>query len=91
MRWLSMLLSGWKWVLGAFAGAAVLFYRWRSQVNKAKADRAKDRVTYLETKQDMQKDMARTQEAVKKRHKREREKLQERRRRGERGGGLGDW
>lgn len=91
MSILSKLLSGWKWVLGALAGFAIVFYRWRADRNAEKALQAQNRVRYMEAKETRDVQLQRRMKETQQQHEKEREDLRERRREGKRGGGLGKW
>lgn len=84
-------LGYWKLTLAGMAMVAALFYRWRSNVNAGKALRAQHRIRYLEAKEVRQVRVEQKMEAVAEKHKKEREELEQRRREGKRGGGLGKW
>lgn len=88
---LTRLLGGWRWVLGAAAGIAVLFYRWRANHNARKAAKAEDKLRYMEAKESRDVRLEKEMEVRQEIHKKERENLRKRRREGKRGGGLGKW
>lgn len=86
------LFKGWWKVIAALAlGATAYFFKWRSEVNKRKANRAQDRVEYLETKAKQEKASSNAVEEQRKKNREEIRKLKERRRQGKREGGLGKW
>lgn len=88
---LTRLVSGWKWALGAAAGIAVLFYRWRAEANRDKAQKAIDHANYLQDKARAQSRVDDKMQVKREIHEKERENLRKRRREGQRGGGLGKW